>query len=229
MGGEPGESKAQTPTQMTKLNKPLIIKQRTRDMSIKIMKVGAAALLVGAVTATSAAYGQWFGGSKDAKAIPLQDVADMLHAVMDSDRAIYTQKVVQRLQNQEKVIKADEHFMDKKALPLPAQMFRFGAEKVGEKTKKFSYSLLSLWPVNKQNAPRTTVEKEGLKFVADNKGKNFYGEETLGGKKFFTAVYADTAVSPACTGCHNEHIDSPRDDFKVGDVMGGVVIRIPMN
>ena len=119
--------------------------------------------------------------------------------------------------------------MDKKALPLPAQMFRFGAERVSEKTKKFSYSLLSLWPVNAQNAGRTPLEKEGLKYVVDNKGKNFYGEETLGGKKYFTAVYADIAVSQACVSCHNEHQDSPRNDFKLNDVMGGVVIRIPMN
>jgi len=227
MGASPGESAEETP-QMNSLRK--IMHQPAKDirMSVKIMKLGALALLVGGVTATTAAYGQWFGG-KDTKSVPMQEVADMLHAVMESDRTVYTQMVVQRLQNQEKVIRADEHFKDKKALPLPAQMFRFGAEKVGEKTKKFSYSLLSLWPVNKQNAPRTAMEKAGLKVVAENKGKNFYGEETLGGKKFYTAVYADTAVSPACTGCHNEHIDSPRDDFKVGDVMGGVVIRIPMN
>jgi hypothetical protein len=108
-------------------------------------------------------------------------------------------------------------------------MFRFGAEKVGEKTKKFSYSLLSLWAVNKQNVPRTQVEKDGLKFVAENKGMNYYGEETLGGKKYFTAVYADTAVAQACVSCHNDHKDSPRKDFKLGDVMGGVVIRLPMN
>jgi hypothetical protein len=118
--------------------------------------------------------------------------------------------------------------MDKKALPLPAQMFRFGAERVAEKTKSFSYSLLSLWPVNKQNAPRTDVETAGLKFVAENKGKNYYGEETLGGQKYYTAVYADIGVSPACVDCHNAHAESPRKDFKLGDVMGGVVIRLPM-
>jgi hypothetical protein len=147
---------------------------------------------------------------------------------MESDRTVYTQRVVNRLQNEEQVIKASEHFEDDKALPLPAQMFRFGAEKVAEKTKTFSYSLLSLWPVNKQNGPRTDIEKDGLKFVAENKGKNYYGEETLGGQKYFTAVYADTAVAKACVSCHNEHLDSPRSDFKLGDVMGGVVIRLPI-
>ena len=67
-----------------------------------------------------------------------------------------------------------------------------------------------------------------MEFVAANKGKNYYGEETLGGKAYFTAVYADTAIATACVSCHNEHKDTPRKDFKMGDVMGGVVIRIPM-
>jgi hypothetical protein len=35
-------------------------------------------------------------------------------------------------------------------------------------------------------------------------------------------------VSPACVSCHNEHVDSPRIDFVLGEVMGGVVIRVPI-
>jgi hypothetical protein len=41
-------------------------------------------------------------------------------------------------------------------------------------------------------------------------------------------VYPDIGVAPVCVACHNAHPDSPRDDFKLGDVMGGVVIRIPV-
>jgi hypothetical protein len=62
--------------------------------------------------------------------------------------------------------------------------------------------------------------------VAEHKGENYYTEETLSGRKYFTAVYADTAVAPVCVSCHNGHKDSPKRDFKIGDVMGGVVIRI---
>jgi hypothetical protein len=161
-------------------------------------------------------------------------MADALHLVMDSDRTVYTRKVVNRLTAKEKVITASEHFEDDKALVLPAQMFRFGAELVAERAAKhddinFSYSLQSLWPVNKQNAPKTEAEKTGLKYVVDNKGQNYYTEETLGGVKYFTAVYPDFAVAPVCASCHNKHKDSPRRDFKIGDVMGGVVIRIPVD
>lgn len=158
-----------------------------------------------------------------------QTVSDLLHLVMSSDRTVYTRLIVNRLQNEEGVIKASEHFMDDKALVLPAQMFRFGAEMVAEETDAFSYSLLSLWPINKQNAPVTDLEKEGLEYIAANPGENFYGEEELGGTTYYTAVYPDVAVAKACYACHNDHKDSPRTDFEAGDVMGGVVIRIPMD
>jgi hypothetical protein len=106
-------------------------------------------------------------------------------------------------------------------------MFRMGAEMVAEKTDAFSYSLLSLWPVNKQNAPRTAAEVAGLEAIATNP-EPYYTEEELGGSHYFTAVYPDVAVAEACTTCHNQHADSPRSDFALGDTMGGVVIRIPL-
>ena len=68
------------------------------------------------------------------------------------------------------------------------------------------------------------------KFIAEKKGKeNFYGEETIDGTTYFTAIYPDVAVSAACIDCHNDHKDTPRSDFKMDEVMGGVVIRIPLN
>ena len=133
--------------------------------------------------------------------VPLKVMADALHIVLDSDRAIYTKKVVGRLVKKDKVIKASEHFIDDKALPLPAQMFRMGAENVADRIASnpdvnFSYSLQSLWPINSQNAPKTKAEKEGLKFIADNPGENYYINEKLGDTTYFTAVYPDVGVAP---------------------------------
>ena len=155
---------------------------------------------------------------------------DSLFAVMNADRANYTKLVVQRLgTNGSGAVKPDEHWEDiDNGTLLPAQMFRAGAERVAETTDDFTYSLQSLWPINKQNAPKTPMEKEGLQFIADNPGQNFYGEEALGDVTYFTAVYPDVAVSPACTTCHNDHKDSPKTDFQIGEVMGGVVIRVPL-
>lgn len=169
------------------------------------------------------------GGSEPAKptGIDPKKMADAIHAVIEADRGVYTKNVVNRLAKEEKIIKATEKWKDDKTLPLPAQMLRMGAEAVAEKNMGFSYSLQSLWPINKQNAPKTDAEKAGLEAVLKS-GQPYYAEETLGGKKYLTSVYADKAVAAACVDCHNEHQDTPKSDFKLGDVMGGVVIRIPL-
>lgn len=188
-------------------------------MSNKVLKI---------LTMTTVFTASLAACSSGEKGISPQAMADALHSVMEADRTVYTKLIINRLQNEEKVIKASEHWKDEKALVLPAQMFRYGAERVAEKDAGFSYSLLSLWPINAQNKPKTDVEKAGLNFLSDNPGKNYYGEETLGNTKYFTAVYPDVAVAPACIKCHNKHKDSPRADFKMGETMGGVVIRIPV-
>lgn len=183
----------------------------------KLATLSAAVLSLSISTSSAYAEGGW----------SYQKIADSLHMVMESDRTVYTRLIINRLQNKEKVIKASEHWKDDKALVLPAQMFRYGSEMVAEKGANFSYSLLSLWPINSQNAAKTDVEKEGLEATAET-GQPFYKEETLGGKKYFTAFYPDKAIAKACISCHNDHKDSPRSDFKMGETMGSVVIRIPM-
>ncbi len=179
----------------------------------------AAAFAVAAGTAVTAATQE----------MPYPRVADMLYRVMSADREVYTRMVVQRLTVDEEILTASEHFEDEAALPLPAQMFRFGAETVMDNTEDFSYALLSLNPINRNNGPATELEREGLEFVAENAEENFYGEEELGGERYFAAVYPDRAIVEACVNCHNNHRDSPRTDLEVGDVMGGVVIRIPID
>lgn len=165
---------------------------------------------------------------KPSSSIHPQNIADALYAVMEANRTVYAKIIVNRLVNEEKVIEASEHWRDDRALPLPAQMFRLATEQAEENGAPFSSTLLSSWPINKKNAPKTQAEEEGLKFIVENPGQNFYTEETLGGQRYFTAIYPDAAVAKACVSCHNDHQDSPKSDFDIGDVMGGIVIRFPI-
>jgi hypothetical protein len=199
-------------------------------------------LLIGCLTGSGCSKAEGKSPAQPPSGIQPKAVADMLHAVMKADRTIYTKEVVNRLIKQQKVeimnpeskaaepLAASEQWKTEHGkLPLPAQMFRMGAEMVASENVGFSYGLLSQWPINKQNKPKTAMETRGLEAVVSNSGKTpFYGEEMLGGVKYFTAVYGDMAVTHACIDCHNGHKDSPRTDFKLGDVMGGVVLRIPL-
>ena len=186
-------------------------------------------LIITAGLAGLAGCGGSSTGSGDGGGIDPQTMADALHAIMEADRTVYAERVVDRLQDEEQIIQATEHWQDDQTLPLPAQMFRMGAELAAEMTDVFTYALLSAWPINSSNAPRTPMETEGLEAVAADPSTPFYGTETLGDRDYFTAVYADVAVAQACVTCHNNHLDSPRTDFELNDVMGGIVVRIPLN
>lgn len=185
-------------------------------------KIRATAVTVVAAALMTACSGEPGNG------VSPQAMADAIHTVLEADRTAYTRLIVNRLANEEKIIKASEQWKEEKALLLPAQMFRAGSELSQEQGADFSYALLSLWPINKQNKPQTEIEKAGLQYILDNPGQNYYGEEELGGARYYTAVYPDVAVAKACVTCHNDHKDSPKTDFKLGDIMGGVVIRIPL-
>lgn len=170
--------------------------------------------------------------SSTAGSITPRQFADGVHAVMMADRTVYATHVVTNLKKQDAPVTADEYWQDtENAIPLPAQMFRMGAELVDENPEAgFTYALRSKWPLNEQHKAKTDLEKEALDFISDNPGDNFYGEEELGGKKFFVAVYPDRAVAEACWSCHNDHPSRGEDypDFAKDDVMGGVLVRVPM-
>jgi len=186
-------------------------------------------ILIGIVAFLAGVAVMFFGGQGggDNGGVKPQQMADAVHTVLEANRTVYTQKIINRLSKVEKVIQASEHWEDEKALLLPAQMFSAGSLLVQKKHSGFSYALLSEWPINAQNMPKTEAEKNGLKAIRET-GNAFYTDETLGNQNYFTAVYPDKAISPACVDCHNDHKDSPRKDFKLNEIMGGIVIRIPL-
>jgi len=184
----------------------------------------------GSDTETPAEAGE--SAAPAAAGISYKEFADAVHAVMMADRTVYARHVVTRLKSQNSPVTPSEYWQDEEhKIPLPAQMFRMGTELVNESEDAgFTYSLKSKWPLNSQNKATTDVEIEGLDYVAAKKGENYYGEETLGDKNYFVAVYPDAAVAQACWECHNSHANRGDNypDFAEGDVMGGVIVRVPM-
>jgi hypothetical protein len=157
-----------------------------------------------------------------------REMADALHAVIAADRNAYTRLVVQRLHQEKQLIACSENWEAESGLPVPAQMLSASSTAVASQGVEFSYKLRSLSPLNPKNAPETALEREGLQFVFQHPGTNFYSEETLGGRHYLTAVYPDRAIAPTCVQCHNRHPKSPRQDFKEGDVLGGLVLRVAL-
>lgn len=164
----------------------------------------------------------------DSAGIPPETVADFLHSVIESDRTFYTIHVVERLQKQGAVVAAETWRADKTSLPLPAQFLHEANDLAAITGSRVRYRLVSLWPINPNNGPASEAERTGLEAVMRQPERAATGTVLLDGQQYFQAIYADRAVTQACVACHNDHPRSPKKDFKVHDVMGGLVIEIPL-
>ena len=176
----------------------------------------------------------WTGASvpfaKDAPGtagIPPEKVADYLHAVLEADRTIYTTYIVNRMQGKG-IVSATEHWEQDNALPLPAQFLQHSGRIVAESGSGIRYRLIGLWPIYQRNAPATEFERKALDTLRRQPERPITGLVTSGKKQYFQAIYPDRAVSTACVTCHNSHPLSPKQNFQLNEVMGGIAITIPL-
>ncbi|ACK67310.1 conserved hypothetical protein [Rippkaea orientalis PCC 8801] len=158
------------------------------------------------------------------------EISDYIFRIIKSERTIYGKYVVQRMKS-ENIVHASENWQQERALPLPAQMFRMTAELASENSP-FSYGSMSPWSLNENNLPKTDFEKQAMQTVLDT-GLPVKDYQIKDGKKYFTALYPDKAVAAACVDCHNNHPIHkqryPDKVFQVGDVMGGILINLPLD
>jgi hypothetical protein len=187
-----------------------------------------------AATLTLLLGGLWIGGpmpfAKDnsgSVGISPEKVADYVHAVLEADRTIYTTQVVNRMQ-EKGIVRAAEHWEQENALPLPAQFLQHSGRLVAESGRGIRYRLIGLSPIYQRNAPATDFERRALEALRRQPDRPVTGIVSSGKKQYFQAIYADRAVSAACVNCHNSHHLSPKRDFKLNDVMGGIAITIPL-
>ena len=154
-------------------------------------------------------------------------VADYVHAVLEADRTIYATHVVNRMQERG-IVTATEHWEQDNTLPLPAQFLQHSGRLVAESGRGIRYRLIGFSPIYQRNAPATEFERKALEILRHQPDRPVTGMVASGRKQYFQAIYADRAVSSACVTCHNSHPLSPKQDFKVNDVMGGIAITIPL-
>ncbi|MFO1499025.1 MAG: DUF3365 domain-containing protein [Verrucomicrobiota bacterium] len=160
--------------------------------------------------------------------VSVRKMADSLHAVIAADRQSYAELIGQRLATDEQRPPGSAASRESQSLPSHAQMLRHAADSLQKQGAEFSYTLRSLWPIHPSSGPQTEAEDTGLHAVCDRPEQPFYAEEELGGRSYFTAVYSDRATAGSCASCHNRDPRSPKHDFREGDVMGAIVVRVPL-
>jgi len=156
-----------------------------------------------------------------------QVIADYVHSVLEADRTVYSQYVVDHLQSKG-VVRVSENWWQENSLPLPAQFLLNASQRVQKSNRGVDFRLISLWPINPGNGPANEFEHRGLETVEIHPIRPYIGQSRVGRKHYFQAIYPDFAVTTGCIDCHNNHPESPKNTFRLNDVMGGIVVTLEL-
>ena len=144
------------------------------------------------------------------------------------DRAKFTKTVFGKLEKELKGLSGGRELSDVMgAVPLPITFAQEVSEKISQ-TGVYRYDFLSRWNINKDKGLKTEFEKDAFNFLQKNKEKSYY--KFLEYEDQFVLRYATSDVASAvpCVWCHNSHPDSPKQNFKLGDIMGVLVVTVPI-
>ncbi|MEM9350188.1 MAG: DUF3365 domain-containing protein [Pseudomonadota bacterium] len=161
-------------------------------------------------------------GVASARALEVEKMFNSVNAINDAARTIYTGRIVGP--GLKSGLKFGEDWnepgIDKG--PLPALFLRLAAAKIEAKPPQLGLYLGSDAPINASNL-FSNEQAVAFEEVKATEGPVFSTAEGVG----FVAMYPDFAGAQPCVTCHNEHADSPKTDWELGDVMGATTWTFP--
>ena len=149
------------------------------------------------------------------------------HQVM-ADRQYYGAVVVPRVSELNGSLGVDYRDVHGR-FPLPATFVREVSEQIARSGDGYITRLISPWPINKEMGPKDAFETDGFASLMHSPGDPFVRADTVDGRAVIRVLMADVASSTTCVSCHNAHPQSPKHDFHLYDVMGGLEVIIPMD
>ncbi|VAW37470.1 Methyl-accepting chemotaxis protein I (serine chemoreceptor protein) [hydrothermal vent metagenome] len=178
---------------------------------------------------------QKFGKELFAEVVPAQvknsavRAARMVTIQIKEDRAKYTKGVIGKLKKELPGFKPARNWSALKGgVPLPATFVQEVSEKIN-KSGVYRYDLLSRWNLNKEKGLSSDFENAAFDSLLADKGAPYYRFMDYGGKSVLRYATPDIAGASACVSCHNAHPASAKRDFKLGDVMGVLIVTIPVS
>jgi hypothetical protein len=118
-----------------------------------------------------------------------------------------------------------------RAVPLPATFtIELGQQISSHSQRGMQVRLYSDEPFRfrKDGGPRDDFEREAMQRLKAAPDKPFYRFEEVQGRPSLRYATA-RRMHETCVNCHNSHPDSPRSDWKVGDVRGVLEIIRPLD
>ena len=138
-------------------------------------------------------------------------------ATAKAARTVYVKSIISNAKKGG--VKPNENWMkEDHSIMLPAQFVKA----VGSQIKDFELTLVGTDPLYPSNAPKTDKEKAVLVELAKGKTKVM----TFQDGNQFKGMSADFAIVQGCADCHNQHPKTTKTDWKKGDFMGAIVVRM---
>ena len=144
-------------------------------------------------------------------------------------RAYYTKKVVVPVKNQHAMKINFDHANKADTIPLPATMIHDLSKIISDGESGMKLKLYSNYPF--PNRSSRTLDKFGKDALLNfDKGNTepFSRAEKINGKEVVRIAIPDYMVADACVNCHNTRADTPKNDWKLGDVRGVLEVIIPI-
>ncbi len=143
-------------------------------------------------------------------------------------RAYYTQNVVSKVIAGSDLKPSVNHKNDKGKIPLPATMIHDLSELLEKNGTKIK--LYSAYPFpNRNNRVLDDFEQQAWDRISQDPELTFSKPVKIDGKAYLRVASADLMVSPVCVDCHNSRSDTPKNDWKLGDVRGILEVSLPMD
>lgn len=151
---------------------------------------------------------------------------DLLTRKIAADRQYYASTVVKRALEAGITVTGDYH-NDPKAIPLPITFIKEVSSSLGS-SGGLHMEIVSLQPINPANAPKDAFQKEALELFATRAEARHYRFEDFAGRASVRYMIPDIATSQTCVDCHNNNPGSPKTDYRIGDVAGGLEVVVPI-
>jgi len=148
---------------------------------------------------------------------------------MSEFRSLYTSEVVAAAKAHGMNVTYD--YQDQpNAIPLPATLSMLLGNRISQKKSGGSMRLFSDYPFpwRENGGPTDRFERTALAHLRQDPDQPFYSFEQMNGRPVLRYATADL-MRPSCITCHNTHPESPKTDWKVGDVRGVLEVTFPLD
>ncbi len=141
-------------------------------------------------------------------------------------RQFYSTEIISKLHSTD-IELTHEYRGRENALPIPATMSIDMAKKINSSDQNLHMAIVSGYPFPwRASREMTSFEQRAMARLSGSAEPDY--SEVIERNGHETIAYASPMrMSAECVACHNSHPDTPKDDWKVGDVRGLQVIYIP--